>query len=372
MTFFSWIKKQLQIISPTIRPHQERRHNRHSDYYQKKRRSFKNQPESSQTDDLKSKLPESNTQAETTESPTIVTPADTTDNVQQAQVIFSYLDEQNQPIAKADIVRGNLGQTFHFRIPNFSDYYLTSIENFTYQFKKTNQEVTLHFALKDGLPVMIYCLDTDTGQLLKSVQLLSGKIGQAFHIEAPTINGYRVVSSIGDVYGHFDQQTHGLIFAYRRQHWETVQPVEYFVKLKRSHNVFDYPQGRPLRTGLPANVIIKIFARVDLTDQTSWLNIGGFEWIKNINLEPSDPPSHHSIETITKTSRNPVRLSGTINFVPNKKIAYFNQPYGHKIGSLPHGSRVSISATIVDDQGLIWYELANHGIIPKAYVIVDR
>ncbi|WP_223801690.1 MucBP domain-containing protein [Lentilactobacillus hilgardii] len=371
MTFFSWIKKQLQMITPTIRSDRRKRRSRHPDYHQKKKLTPENNFESDQTDTQQTNQSKTNDTLKN-EDDSLNTFQNTTSFEMQSQVIFTYLDKNDRQISSSDIIRGIVGENIQFKLPDFSDYYLTSIENFTHKFEKSDQEVTLRFALKNGLPIMIYCLDTDTGQILKSVQIISGKLGQSYTVNAPKINGFRVISSTGPTFGHFDHQTQGVIFAYRRTHWETVQPVEYFVKLKDAHDVYDSPQGRSLKTGLPARIIIKIFARIDLSDKSSWLNIGGFEWIKNSNLEPSDPPIHNLIDTITKTSRNPARLAGTIDYVPNKAIAVFDKPYGNKINALIHGSRVSISATIVDDQNLIWYELNGNGVVPKMYVIVDR
>lgn len=369
MTFFNWLQKHLQTITPSIRPSQRKRRGRHFDYHHRKRQFLEtNRTAPLHPDETATSI--SKNDKSDPEPAKIVDPSPL-DNQHQAQVIFSYLDEAEIPIAKSDIFHGIVGDKIQFKIPSFADYYLTAIDNFTYQFEATNQTVTFRFALKNGLPVMIYCLDTDTGQILRSVQILTGKLGHQYRLTAPEIKGFRVISSTGATYGQFDRQTHGVIFAYRRKNWETVQPVEYFVKLKNAHEVFNNPQGQTLKTGLPANIIIKVFARIDLADKSSWLNIGGFEWIRNTHLEPSNPPLHHLIEQITKTSRNPARLAGTINFVPHKAIAIFNKPYGKKTGALMHGSRVSITATIVDDQNLIWYELADAGVVPKAYVTVD-
>lgn len=65
-------------------------------------------------------------------------------------------------------------------------------------------------------------------------------------------------------------------------------------------------------------------------------------------------------------------LFGTINFVAGQQIDVFDEPYGTTIGALEDGSRVSIKARIVDDQGLIWYELADQSIIFSEYVRIDE
>lgn len=374
MTLLSWIKKQLNIITPSIHPAEHRRHARHMDYHRKKRVKF-TEPNSASKPEAPTK-PQPDTQNQNDElngeRPTVTAKQATSGPAANSRVIFSYLDEDDAPIGQSDILNGVAGEPIHFKIPDFSDYYLTEIDNFTATFDSQDQEITLHFARKEGLPVMVYAMDTDTRTILQSVQLLSGKLGKHYSVTAPGIDGYRLTSSAGQTYGNFDNQTHGIVFYYRKSNWRVVQPVTYYVKLTANHQVFGDPGGQALRTGLPANVIIKIFARIDTTDDVSWLNIGGSEWILNANLEPSDLPSYALVADITKTSRNPVRLAGTISFVPGKSIALFDQPYGNQVGSLADGSRVSISATIVDDQDLIWYELADHRVVPQRYLKIDQ
>ncbi len=376
MTLFSWIKKQLKLITPSIQPTRNNRQRRHSNFYLRNRKIPDSKPLTKSKPTAKLLDDQSPARSSEQSRPKAAEVSKSTANTSSefqitSQLIFTYLDENGQAIANPDILTGISGNQINFQVPSFHDYYLTAIDNFTQTFADSDQEVTFHFALKNGLPVMTYCLDTDTGMMLKSVRIALGQLGERYQIEAPTIKGYRVVSSTGATYGHYDHQVHGIIFYYRHQHWATVQPVAYFVKLTAAHNVYSNPNGQLLTTGLPATIIIKVFARIDLDDQSSWLNIGGFEWIKNTQLEPSDPPTHNLIGPITKTSRNPVRLAGTVNFVPGKSIAVFDEPYGQRVGALLHGSRVSVRSTIVDDQGLVWYEMANQTVIPKSYLKID-
>ncbi|MEE8823110.1 internalin-J precursor [Lentilactobacillus sunkii] len=377
MKFVDWLKQKLNtFVSPQSRIHGNRRGRRH-DYHQRKRwRS----PESDTRED-----PQFADEASEPTKPHYTEPGDEPSNDQvivpsepkevpkiESQVTFFYVDEDNREIKEPDILMGNAGDRLSLQFPSFDKYYLVSIEDFSTYFEDEDQEVTLRYGLKDGLPVIVYFIDIDTGKILHHVQIHSGKLGEPYDVHAKSIEGYRVINNTGQTYGYFDNQTHGVIFYYRRNEWKTVQPVEYYIRLKANHNVFDEPNGQPLKTGLPANVITKVFARIDTTNKQSWLNIGGFEWIKNSNLEPSDPPTNHVIPPITKTSRNPVMLFGTIDFVAGQPIDVFDEPYGTAVGALEDGSRVSIKARIVDDQGLIWYELADQSVIFSEYVRIDE
>lgn len=376
MKFMDWVKQQLNIfVSPRSR-HQSNRRGRRRDYHQRKRWQ-------SGEADLKNhtQMTEENAhfnQDKVEEQPNglvnDLSPApDQVDESSQlqSQVTFFYLDENDDPIKTPDILIGHDGERFSLQLPSFKQYYLVSIDNFSAYFADTDQEVTLRYALKQGLPVLTYYLDIDTGETLHHVTIHSGKLGESYNVSAVDIPGYRVINDIGRTHGDFDDRTHGIIFYYRRTEWRTVQQVEYYVRLKKRHEVLDEPNGQAPQTGLPANVITKIFARIDTTDNQSWLNIGGFEWIKNVDLEPSDPPTNHLVPPITKTSRNPVMLFGTVDFVAGRPIEVLDKPYGTSAGTLEDGQRVSIKARIIDDQGLIWYELADQSVIFSEYVRID-
>lgn len=377
MKFVDWLKQKLNtFVSPRSHGQLNRRGRRH-DYHQRKRWQGGNPEPVEDVEDRKADV-QSEPAASHSKSddplqkqkpaPVKIEPIPKI----QSRVTFFYLDEDDNPIKKPDILIGNSGERFSIQLPSFDRYYLSAIDAFSTYFEDDDQEVTLRYALKDGLPVLVYFLDIDTGKVLRHVRIFSGKLGKPYNVHAEDIPDYRVINNTGQTYGYFDDRTHGIIFYYRRINWQTVQPVEYYVRLKSDHDVFDEPNGEVLKTGLPANVIAKVFARIDTTDNRSWLNIGGFEWIQNDHLEPSDPPTNHLIPPITKTSRNPVMLFGTIDFVAGKPIDVFDEPYGNTVGVLENGSRISIKARIVDDQGLIWYELADQSVIFSEYVRIDE
>lgn len=372
MKLMGWLKQQLNIfVSPRSHRYSGRRAHRR-DYHLKKRRRHVD------VDSLADAQPDAQSEVKpiTDDSDGLISASThTPDPVEtltiQSHVTFFYLDEDDNPIKAPDILSGTTGERFSLQLPHFDNYYLVTITNFSTYFEETDQRVTLRYALKEGLPVLVYYLDIDTGEFRHQVTIHSGKLGQSFDVEEKSIPGYRIINRTGKTYGLFDKQIHRIIFYYRRKDWQTVQQVEYYVRLKKRHVVFSEPNGHKLQSSLPANAVIKIFARIETTDHQSWLNIGGFEWIKNTDLEPSDPPTNHFLPPITKTSRNPVMWFGTIDFVSDQSVDVFDKPYGSRVGQLMAGSRVSIKARIIDDQGLIWYELVDQSIIFNKYVIVD-
>ena len=380
MTLIDWLRRKLNS-SPPIRPQaRQNRINRRNHYRRHKRETVNVDPGS---DSIQSADSRQNKEVQPAPAdhqvkepqPVDQAPAKTDfsyESRQQSQISIFYLDENQHEIRPADILNGFSGDRLHFRFPTFADYFITAIDNFTSYFEDDDQEITVHYELRQGQPVLIYSVDTDTGNILQSVNILSDKLGKKYRIDCPNVANYRLITSTGNTLGHFNTDIQKVIFAYRRADWKTVQQVEYYVKLTRHHDVFDEPNGHILRTGLPKNLVLKVFGSVITSNGTSWLNIGGFEWIKNHLLEPSDPPVQEVAGPITETSRNPVRLFGTISFVPGRSVAVFDQPYGTQTNELLDGSRVSIVATIVDDQNLIWYELADHSVIPRNYVAVDE
>lgn len=380
MTLIDWLRRKLNSFPP-IRPQaRQNRINRRNHYRRHKRETVNVDPGS---DSIQSADSRQNKEAQPAPAdhqvkepqPVDRAPAKTDfsyEDRQQSQISIFYLDENQHEIRPADILTGFSSDRLHFRFPTFADYFITAIDDFTSHFEDDDQEITVHYELRQGQPVLIYSVDTDTGNILQSVNILSDKLGKKYRIDSPNVAHYRLITSTGNTLGHFNTDIQKVIFTYRRADWKTVQQVEYYVKLTRHHDVFDEPNGHILRTGLPKNLVLKVFGRVITSNDTSWLNIGGFEWIKNHQLEPSDPPVQEVVGPITETSRNPVRLFGTISFVPGRSVALFDQPYGTQTNELLDGSRVSIVATIVDDQDLIWYELADHSVIPRNYVAVDE
>ncbi|GHP14748.1 hypothetical protein YK48G_21730 [Lentilactobacillus fungorum] len=378
MTLINWLRRKLNNFHSPLRSPIKNRVRRQPDYHKRKQRLNRANPTVADSKPHPSAQPDKQPQPvqfdDAKSAPVTPVKAATSSIEHQvkSQVVIFYLDENDHEIRPADILNGVSGERIDFRFPSFDQYYVTAIDDFTSHFEDDDQEITVHYELKQGKPVFVNTIDTDTGAVLNSIKVLTNKLGTNYEATPPTIPNYRLISRLGQSLGSFSNRIQHIVFAYRKADWQTVQAVEYYVKLTAHHDVFDAPNGTPLRTGLPQNLVIKIFGRVTTTDGQDWLNIGGFEWIQNKQLQPSDPPTHPVAGLITKTSRNPVRLFGTISFIPGQTIATYRKPYGDQVGTLTDGSRISIVATIVDDQNLIWYELPDHSVLPRNYVNVDE
>lgn len=170
MKLMGWLKQQLNIfVSPRSHRYSGRRAHRR-DYHLKKRRRHVD------VDSLADAQPDAQSEVKpiTDDSDGLISASThTPDPVEtltiQSHVTFFYLDEDDNPIKAPDILSGTTGERFSLQLPHFDNYYLVTITNFSTYFEETDQRVTLRYALKEGLPVLVYYLDIDTGQPKKKL-----------------------------------------------------------------------------------------------------------------------------------------------------------------------------------------------------------
>ncbi len=377
MGFFGWLNKKINTFS-------DRRKRQRKSFYSNKKDFRQNKRFSSEKRVVKENLSEMPKPSEKqTVSPHIKTQNPFVQKQKQlfnqivemqqvkSKITIFYVDQNNQPLRKPDILVGFSGDTYHITLSKFKNHYLAFVDNFTTRFTDQDQEITFHYSLRIGQPIQIFYIDYDSRQIIKKTNIISGQIGTTYRVSSEEIPGFRPINSIGKTYGIFSAKPTNIVFLYRKNNWQTVQKVNYYVKLNTQHQVFSNPEGAILPTPIPQNQIIKVFASVKSTSKTTWLNIGGPEWIKNEQVEMSNPPENIYIDQMTKTSRSSSNLSGWVDFVDGKFVPLFNKPYGTMVNQIKNGTKIQIIATISDDQGLIWYELLNHTIISSSYVKIN-
>lgn len=197
-----------------------------------------------------------------------------------ATVLVKFIDKQQKELRPQLILKGFLGDSLKLTIPNLSGYLLQKIDGMSSKISAPKQTITVHYQSALGQPVMIYCFDYDTNQLLGNPQFMTGPLTQNYHVPLPKIAGYQLHFSIGNQTGTYTHEPQNVILYYRRNDWKIVQPVNYLVKIKASTLVYQDPITQTQYDfKLPTGSVWKVFKEVH-TNQGTWLSLGGAEWVK--------------------------------------------------------------------------------------------
>ena len=145
---------------------------------------------------------------------TILTPYDVAPNAKDVTV--KYVDETGSSIADDKTLSGLVGDPYTSEAlsPVPADYELTTTPNnykgtfsdkaqtVTYVYKKVNSTITIHY--KD-----------DKGNTIKDDTTSTGKIGTAFNLTHPDIDGYDYVSTTGTPSGKYTKDSAEVTFVYK-------------------------------------------------------------------------------------------------------------------------------------------------------------
>lgn len=288
------------------------------------------------------------------------------------KITVAFLDEQHHLLKPTEILVGNSGEPVKFTVPQFDNYFLTTIDNFTTVFLDHDQEISFHFALKNAAPVQIYCLDFDSHKNLRKLDLVRGKLGQTYEIKAPKISNYRLLNSFGATYGIFTRRAKQVAFYYRIQNWQVVHQVKYYVRLLTEHPTYDFPDGQVLGAVIPKTAEVKVFTKIVTTEGQEWLNVGGFQWINQQATVQIDAPTKPTIKAITTTSAVKTNLSGIVEYIADHQVTTFTKPYGEPQSHLNHLQPVRITQIIKDDQNIQWYQLTDNSVVPARYIRLNK
>ncbi|PWF99896.1 MucBP domain-containing protein [Levilactobacillus bambusae] len=291
--------------------------------------------------------------------------------VPTAILILLYETDDGQELRKPDVLMGHVGDPLKFHEPTIKGHVLVGIDGFTSNFIRAYDAITFKFAKQLGQAIMVYPIDIDTGQILSEPTILSGQLGEAYEVNTPSIENYTIIRSSGRLNGIFSSQSATVYLLYRRADWKTSQVLNLFGELTETRNVYDRPAGSFMGYGLPANSVWHVYQRVQLTDDTEWLNLGGLQWIRADNVNIIDHPlfnPYANYQALSRWVSTPITGSATVDYIPDKKIKGYVQPYGIPICEIPHGTKVQLIARIVDNQELVWYQLDNQSFVNARYL----
>ncbi|WP_143463578.1 MucBP domain-containing protein [Levilactobacillus enshiensis] len=285
-----------------------------------------------------------------------------------ATLVVRLVDENDHPLQPALILTGQLNHAIRFSFPIIPGYVLTHTHGFTQDFITEYGLTTLTYQRQWGRPIVTYLIDYDNGQLLKLPTMHRGRLDERYQLTPPEVSGYRIFQAQGAQRGQFSQQTHRVIYFYRRDAWQTVQRVHQYVLLTADHQIVNQPAGQAYGYQFPANSLWRLFVVVTRTDGSVWYNLGGEQWLAATETTLRDHPLPTGLPQRHHWNVQPFARLGSVDYVPHAAVTIFKEPYGESIGQLDHGEPLDVRGRVVDDQNLVWYQIGPDAYISAHYV----
>lgn len=230
---------------------------------------------------------------------------------------------------------------------------------------------------KTGNPIWVYYTNIDTGENLVVPQLLRGYLNEEYSIDQKQFDGYQFVKSEGELTGKFDNKPHSVHLYYRGKNWGEVESIEMYLHLDAPTTVYDMPNGMPVGTPFPEDIVLKAFHRVATKSGEFWYEIGSDQWIKYDQMSVVDNPFKAEDEKFqSKLADNmsviPIqKTKAVIDYLPNRSIEVYDKPYGEQVGELKDGQEITITGKMSDNGEITWYEVGDQQFITGNYVRLE-
>ncbi|KRM09795.1 hypothetical protein FD16_GL001553 [Paucilactobacillus suebicus DSM 5007 = KCTC 3549] len=235
--------------------------------------------------------------------------------------------------------------------------------------------INLTESFRTGVPVWAYYINIDTKANLMLPVLLRGRIGQHFAVEKKDIDSYKFIEADADLNGVFDENSHTVRLYYRRKDWVEVQEVSMFLKLNDDTTIFDTINGMSRNVTLPAGMTVKAFKRVATNNGKFWYEIGPEQWIEYHKITITKNPYADAKPTIegNQIAIEPLNhVAARVDYIPNKKIQTYDKPYGKIKDELADDTSVDLIGKAVNNDGVVWYEIADKGFINGTYIKIKE
>lgn len=292
---------------------------------------------------------------------------------QSATLIIIYQDDHGQSLSTPQIISGYQGEQLNLQFKEFPNYDLVNISGFTSAFVDTYGSITLTYRKHQGADVWMFSQDIDKQQLLMRPAFIRGDIGTRFELTAPRIPDYSLKKAIGPTRGTFSAKQQKVTYYYRKSRWKHVDHNVHYLRVKFYSLSYDEPEGQNVSVTLAPDTVWQTFESIQMINDEWWYNIGGSSWVKfdenKMELLEQNPykfdekfllapiqedPELHIPEPI------PVSITAIINFVPNKKLALYDRPFGRKINEIDNNSTVLVTArNRVGD--MVWFKIDDLG-----------
>ncbi|AVK62754.1 hypothetical protein C5Z26_00745 [Lactobacillus sp. CBA3606] len=289
-----------------------------------------------------------------------------------ALILVHHLDAAGHELQPTEMIAGFVGAEIHLPEVTIAGYHLVNIAGLTRWFTAPQAQIILTYERQAGQPVWVYAYDIDQRQLIGLPTMTRGKLGQPYQVTAPTVAGFKLLRSVGDLNGEYTTHSKTVLFFYRNQTWLKTDLSTGFIQIKTTTPVLPTPGATTTTylTALQPGSIYKTYMRVQLTDQTIWYMIGDNQWIPESHLQLTNSQQLLPKLPVSYRARNKrqVRQTGRVSFVPNKQVHTYLEPYGRYLTTVTHGERVALTERLVDDNGVVWYQIQDRGYLPGRYL----
>ncbi|RRK09977.1 hypothetical protein D1831_09750 [Lactiplantibacillus garii] len=299
---------------------------------------------------------------------------DTTPSVNHtdALILVHHLDSAGNELQAPDMIAGKIGEEIHLPAVNVAGYHLVHIDGLTRWFTKPQARIVLTYERQAGQPIWVYAYDIDQRQLIGRPTMYRGQLKTPYKVTAPTVAGFKLLRSVGDLTGEYTTTSKTVLFFYRNANWQQTDLSTGFVQIKTLTAVYPYPGATTTNylTKLQPGSTYKTYMRVRLIDKTTWYAVGDDQWIAESHVQlttgvallPQLPAGYRT------QSKHPVQQTGVVSFVPGKRVHTYLEPYGRYLTTVPHGERVTLIERLADDNGVVWYRVKGRGYLPGRYL----
>lgn len=337
-----------------------------------KRRSYRKQLKTSSiTHDKKVNLTQNTTapMEATNVQPKVSNTVSLQTQIKQVALLIVYRNENGQDLCAPELIYGQKYSTVHIEFKEFKNYYLTQIKGFTTSLVDDYGLVTLLYRAKDAGGLWIFCRDIDDFRLLQEPQFIQAKLTEPYALASPELAGYTLLRAKGQLRGCFDEKQKIATFFYRKKEWLKVIYEQKNLQMQDFIKCFSAPNGQLLKITLAKGTIWQTFESIQLIDKSWWHCMGGNVWIK---AEPNafievQAPTPKSDETWTIPNQPNTKITAVIDYVPQKKLTLYEQPFGKPATKINHHCKVTLKQH-VPIHGIDWYLIADKGWITKQYL----
>lgn len=222
-------------------------------------------------------------------------------------------------------------------------------------------------------PVWVYYKNIATGDELHEPTRLDGEAGAPYEIAILDIANYQYIDTSGSLTGLFGSLPQSLELYYRPQEWQAVHRINMFIETVTSVQVFLEPDNLSnVTTNLNPNTFWATQLRAISGNGQFWYQIGDYHWIRYdaTQMELSDTaPEVENINYFNDAEKSKSNQpNAVVNFLPDRSIEVYAEPYGLPIGSVSDSDFVAITEEIHDDNNIVWYKIATKGWINSIYI----
>lgn len=293
-------------------------------------------------------------------------------NQTEALILVHHLDQAGNTLQPADMIAGTIGEETYLPAVSIAGYHLVNIDGLTRWFTKPQASITLTYERQAGQPVWMYAYDIDRRELIGRPTMYRGKLGTPYEVSAPTVAGFKLLRSVGDVTGEYTTTSKTVLFFYRNENWQQTDLSTGFIQINHETAVYPYPGATTTNylTKLQPGSTYKTYMRVRLVTHETWYAIGDDQWIPETHLQLTTGdqlllklPAGYRVQ-----NQRPVRQTGIVSFVPGKQVHTYIEPYGRYLATVTHGDQVNLIERLADDNGVVWYCLQDQGYLPGRYL----